>query len=91
MCKRRRLKLPKLPIFPDEFELLIDSPFSSNHRLTIRDGIDTAIMFATSYDSQSTRTTYQLVLNQLVLSQLVLMTIRTPINQKYWFDQLDPR
>ena len=48
MCKRRRLELPKLPISPEEFvELLIDSPFSSNHRLTIRDGNDTAILFAT--------------------------------------------
>ena len=49
MCKRRRIELPKLPISPEEFiELLIDSPFSSNHRLTIRDGNDTAIVFATN-------------------------------------------
>ena len=48
MCKRRRVELPKLPIFPEEFvELLIDSSFSSNHRLTITDGNDTAILFAT--------------------------------------------
>ena len=48
MCKRRRVELPKLPISPEEFvELLIYSPFSRNHRITIRDGNDTAILFAT--------------------------------------------
>ena len=48
MCKRRMVELPKLPISPEEFvELLIESPFSRNHRLTIRDGNDTAILFAT--------------------------------------------
>ena len=48
MCKSRRVELPKLPISPEEIvELLIDSPISSNHKLTIRDGIDTPIMFAT--------------------------------------------
>ena len=50
MCKRRRVELPKLLISPEEFvELLIDSPFSSNYRLIIRGGNDTAILFTTDH------------------------------------------
>ena len=48
MCKRRRVELLKLPISLEEFvKILIDSSFSSNHRLTIRDGNDTGILFST--------------------------------------------
>ena len=47
MSKRRRIELPKLPSSAEEFsELVIQSPFSSNHRLTIREGNETAVLFA---------------------------------------------
>ena len=39
--------MPKLPSSAEEFsELVIRSPFSSNHRLTIREGNETAVLFA---------------------------------------------
>ena len=48
MCKRRRVDLPKLPPTAGECaELLLDSPFSSNHRFTIKEGNGTALVFAT--------------------------------------------
>ena len=47
LSKRRRIDLPKLPSSAEEFsELVIQSPFSSNHRLTIREGNETAVLFA---------------------------------------------
>ena len=47
LSKRRRIELPKLPSSAEEFsELVIQSPFSSNHRLTIREGNETAVLFA---------------------------------------------
>ena len=48
MCKRLKVELSKLPISPEEFvELLIDSSFSNNYRITISDRNDTAILLAT--------------------------------------------
>ena len=47
MSKGRRLELPKLPSSAEEFsELVIQSPFSRTHRLTIREGNETAVLFA---------------------------------------------
>ena len=48
MVKRRRKDLPKLPSTCVEFaELLPDSPFSGNHRFTVREGNEAALVFAT--------------------------------------------
>ena len=43
-----RLDLPKLPSSPEEFsQILLNSPFSKNHRLSIREGNRSAVVFAT--------------------------------------------
>ena len=48
MTKRRRKDLPKLPSTCVEFtELLPDSPLSGNHRFTVREGNEAALVFAT--------------------------------------------
>ena len=48
LSKRRKLQVPKLPSSAEEFdELLAHSPYSSNYRLTIKDGSDIAVVFAT--------------------------------------------
>ena len=47
LVKRRRLQLPKLPSTPEDLdELLLNSPYSSNHRVTIREGNEVAVIFA---------------------------------------------
>ena len=47
MCKRRRLDLSKLPS-PVEFaDLLLNSYFSSNHKFTVREGNEIALLFTT--------------------------------------------
>ena len=49
MVKRRRLQLPKLPSTPEELdELLMNSPYSRNHRVTIREGNEIAVIFASN-------------------------------------------
>ena len=47
MYQRRKKNFPSLPSTAAEFvELLVDSPFSTNHRLTIKCGNDVAVAFA---------------------------------------------
>ena len=48
LCKRRRLDLPKPPSSSEDFsQILLNSPFSKNHRLPIREGNGSAVVFAT--------------------------------------------
>ena len=46
--KRRKLQVPKLPSSAEEFdELLVQSLYSGNNRLTVKEGSEIAVIFAT--------------------------------------------
>ena len=48
LSKRRKLQIPKLPSSPEEFdELLVQSLYSGNYRLTVKEGSEVAVVFAT--------------------------------------------
>ena len=47
LSKRHRLQLPKLPSSVEEFEeLLLQSPYTGNQRFIVKEGSETAVIFA---------------------------------------------